>query len=94
MYSMSISYSLILFLAIISKGLLILGSTYHIRYFNKIIIISKNKTQDLHAIESPISKIFFIVDPFRSFRQRIEGFERDCYFPKETKYTSLKEIDS
>jgi hypothetical protein len=91
---MSISYSLILFLAIISKGLLILGSTYHISYLNKIIIISKNKTQDLHAIESPLSKIFFIVDSFKSFRQTIGGFKRDCYFPKETEYTCFKEIDS
>ena len=94
MYSMSISYSLILFLAIISKGLLILGSTYHISYFNKIIIISKNETQNLHAIESPVLKIFFIVGPSKSFRQRIGGFERDCYFPKEIGALSFKEIGS
>ena len=80
---MSINYSLILFLAIISKSLLILVSTYHISYPNKRTIISKNKTQNLHAIESPVLKIFFILNPSKSFRQRIGDLKVDCYFPKE-----------
>ena len=84
MYSMSISYLLILFIAIISKSLLILVSTYHISYPNKRTIISKNKTQNLHAIESLVLKIFFIVDLSKSFRQRIGDLKVDCYFPKET----------
>ena len=87
---MSISYSIILFLAIISS-LLILESTYHISYFNKITIISNNKTQNLHAIESPASKMFVILDPSKSFRQRIGDLDVDCYFPKEAEYTGFKE---
>ena len=81
---MSINYSLILFLAIISKSLLILVSTYHISYPNKRTIISKNKTQNLHAIESPILKIFSIVDLSKFFRQRIEDLNVYCYFSRET----------
>jgi len=84
MYSMSISYLLILFIAIISKSLLILVSTYHISYPNKRTIISKNITQNLHAIESPILKIFSIVDLSKFFRQRIEDLNVYCYFSRET----------
>ena len=81
---MSISYLLILFIAIISKSLLILVSTYDISYPNKRTIISKNITQNLHAIESPILKIFFIVDLSKFFRQRIEDLNVYCYFSRET----------
>jgi len=84
MYSMSISYLLILFIAIISKSLLILVSTYHISYPKIRTIISKNITQNLHAIESPILKIFFIVDLSKFFRQRIEDLNVYCYFSRET----------
>ena len=81
---MSISYSIILFIATISKILLVLVSTYHISYPNKRTIISKNITQNLHAIESPILKIFFIVDLSKFFRQRIEDLNVYCYFSRET----------
>lgn len=78
---MSISYSLILFIVTISKSLLILVSTYHISYPNKRTIISKNETQNLHEIESPVLKIFFIVDLSKSFRQRIGGVNGRLLFP-------------
>lgn len=81
---MSISYSLILFIATISMSLLILVSMYHISYPNKRTIISKNKTQNLHAIESPILRIFFIGDLSKSFRQRIGDLKVNCYFLTET----------
>ena len=90
---MSISYSLKLFLVIISNSLLILVSTWYISYPNKITIISKNRIQKLYAIESKVSKIFFILDPPKSFRQRVCDLKVDHYLPKETEYTSFKEID-
>ena len=91
---MSISYSLKLFLVIISKSLLILASTWYISYPNKITIISKNRIQKLYAIESKVSKIFFILDPPKSFRQRIWDLKVDYHFAKEIEYASFMEIDS
>ena len=90
---MSISYSLTLFLVIILKSLLILVSTWYISYPNKITIISKKRTQKLHAIESLVSKIFFVLDPPKSFRQSVWDLKVDYYFPKEMEYTSFKEMD-
>ena len=69
-------------------------STWYISYPNKITIISKNRTQKLHAIASPVSKIFFILHPPKSFRQRVWDLKVDYYFPKAIEYTSFEEIDS
>ena len=67
-------------------------STWYISYPNKITIISKNRTQKLHAIESLVSKIFFVLDPPKSFRQSVWDLKVNYYFPKEMEYTSFKEM--
>ena len=35
--------------------------------------------------------MFVILDPSKSFRQRIGDLDVDCYFPKEAEYTGFKE---